>query len=91
MKLQQAMSESFRQRFEKEDPQYSAGKVTKIESMELVEAVRYLSQVDDEGLAIVANLTRYTMTELRLIQEFAINANGGVLGEVEPEYKLIEG
>lgn len=89
MKLQKAMSESFRQRFEKEDPQYSAGKVAKIESMELVEAMRYLSQVDDEGIEIVANLTRYTPTELRLIQEFAINASGGVLGEVEPEYKLI--
>lgn len=71
MKLQKAILESFKRRFD--DDAYVEEKASKIGSMSLLEAMRYLGEIDEQGMEIIADLTQYTVEELRFIQEFAIN------------------
>lgn len=79
MKLQQAMIESYQRRFS-DDPGYLAEKVEKIEAMELLEAIRNLVHIDDEGIEIVAELTGYSASELKLVYGFILSAGLGDLG-----------
>lgn len=79
MKLQQAMIESYQRRFS-DDPGYLAEKVEKIEAMELLEAIRNLAHIDADGIEILAEITGYTPSELRLVCGFVLNAGLGDLG-----------
>lgn len=77
--LQRAMIESYKRRFS-DDPGYLAEKVEEIEPMELLEAIRNLVNIDNEGMEIVAELTGYSVKELRLICGFVLDASVGDLG-----------
>ena len=48
--------------------------------MELLEAIRNLVEIDNEGIEIVAELTGYSASELRLVCGFILSAGLGDLG-----------
>lgn len=88
MKLQQAMIESYQRRFS-DDPNYLSEKVEKIESMELLEAIRNLAHIDADGMEIVASITGYSANELRLVCGFILDAGIGDLGPNPGRLKLV--